>query len=90
MIQWMLRGTIKVMSVVYVMLDKCVKHKDSDIILGQEIDIDFQNMSRKELCNYVENKFNWEQHSFWDLQSTQKIRLCCQIARQNNFKGEEE
>jgi hypothetical protein len=71
-------------------MDKFLKH-DAGNVLGTTIDIDFQNMSRKELCNYVENKFGWEQHAFWDLESTQKIRICCQIARNNKFSlGEEE
>ena len=78
------------MGLTYVILDKFVKHNDSDIISGTEIDSDFQNMSRKELCNYVEDKFGWDRDSFWNLQSTQKIRVCCQIARNNKFKGEEE
>jgi len=90
MIQWLLRGTISVMGRVYVFMDKFLKH-DAGNVLGTTIDIDFQNMSRKELCNYVENKFGWEQHAFWDLESTQKIRICCQIARNNKFSlGEEE
>ena len=55
------------------------------------IDIDFENMSRKELCQYVEDKFKWQHGDFWNLHSTQKIRVCCQIARNNNFRvGEEE
>jgi hypothetical protein len=90
MIQWTLKKLIYLMGVIYVILDKFVKHNDSDVILGTEIDTDFQNMSRKELCNYVEDKFGWDRDSFWNLQSTQKIRVCCQIARNNKFKGEEE
>ena len=43
-------------------------------------------MSRKELCHYIENKFRWEDGEFWNLESTQKIRLCCQIARNNKFQ----
>ena len=90
MIQWLLRGTISVMGKVYVFMDKFLKH-DAGSVLGMPIDIDFQNMSRKELCNYVENKFGWEQDDFWDLESTQKIRICCQIARNNKFSlGDEE
>jgi hypothetical protein len=90
MIQWLLRGTISVMGKVYVFMDKFLKH-DAGSVLGMPIDIDFQNMSRKELCNYVENKFGWGQDDFWDLESTQKIRICCQIARNNKFSlGDEE
>ena len=40
---------------------------------------------------YVEDKFKWQHGDFWNLHSTQKIRVCCQIARNNNFRvGEEE
>tara|TARA_R110002020_G_scaffold24198_5_gene79810 strand:- start:1480 stop:1752 length:273 start_codon:yes stop_codon:yes gene_type:complete len=84
MIQWTIRKTISVMGAVYVFLDKFLKH-DVTEVLNTPIDLDFQNMSRKELCNYVEDKFNWERNAFWDLESTQKIRICCQIARNNKF-----
>ena len=90
MIQWMLRKTIWFLGLVYVTLDKFVKYEDSDKILGIKIDDDFQRMTRRELCNYVEFKFGWDEGSFWGLQSTQKIRVCCQVARNNRFKGEEE
>tara|TARA_R100000030_G_scaffold32137_1_gene23724 strand:+ start:218 stop:487 length:270 start_codon:yes stop_codon:yes gene_type:complete len=86
MIQWLLRKTIALMGRVYVILDSFVKHEDTDIILGVSIDDEFQKMSRKELCRYVEFKFGWEDDDFWNLQSTQKIRVCCQIARNNKFE----
>jgi len=44
-------------------------------------------MNRKELCKYIEAKFGWEDGEFWNLHSTSKIRVCCQIARNNKFKG---
>lgn len=65
---------------VYVLLDKFLEHETSPI-LEICIDDDFQNMSRRELCAHIENKFGWEKDSFWELESTQKIRLCCQIGR---------
>jgi len=90
MIQWMLRRTIGLMGRVYVILDSFLKNEGGPI-LGIDIDIDFENMSRKELCQYVEDKFKWQHGDFWNLHSTQKIRVCCQIARNNNFRvGEEE
>jgi len=76
------------MGVIYVVLDSFVKHEDSEVILGVSIDDEFQKMSRKELCRYVEFKFGWGEDEFWNLQSTQKIRVCCQIARNNKFKGD--
>ena len=87
MIQWTLKKLIYLMGVVYVVLDSFVKHEDSEVILGVPIDDEFQRMSRKELCRYVEFKFGWKDDEFWNLQSTQKIRVCCQIARNNKFKG---
>ena len=90
MIQWMLRKTINLMGRVYVILDSFLKN-ESGPILDIDIDIDFENMSRKELCQYVEDKFKWQHGDFWNLHSTQKIRVCCQIARNNKFRvGEEE
>lgn len=86
--QWLRRKIISVMSKVYVWLDKGLKHETSPV-LNIIIDQDLQDKSRKELCNHIEDKFMWSRNSFWDLESTQKIRLCCQMAR-NIMRGEEE
>ena len=72
---------------VYVWLDKGLVHETSPI-LGLVIDYDLREKSRKELCNHIEDKFSWDRDSFWRLESTQKIRLSCQIAR-NIMNGEE-
>ena len=85
MSQWLRRKIIAFMGNVYVWLDKGLTHETSPI-LGQEIDEDFRNMSRYELCNHIEEKFGWEKDSFWNLESTQKIRLCCQMARDMESK----
>ena len=90
MLQWIIRRLIGTMGRVYVFLDKFLTH-DTREILGTPIDEDFQKMSRKELCRYIEIKLGWQDNEFWSLESTQKIRLCCQVARLNQFKlGEEE
>tara|TARA_R110000824_G_scaffold372145_2_gene562236 strand:+ start:5024 stop:5290 length:267 start_codon:yes stop_codon:yes gene_type:complete len=88
MIQYIIRKMISIMGIIYVFLDSFLKH-ETKIIMGNNIDNDFKNMNRRELCRHIENKFNWEKDSFWNLESTQKIRLCCQIAR-NIISGEEE
>jgi len=80
MSQWLRRKIIAFMGNTYVWLDKGLTHETSPI-LEEEIDEDFRNMSRRALCNHVEMKFGWEHDSFWNLESTQKIRLCCQAAR---------
>ena len=90
MIQCTVRRLIGLMGRVYVFLDKFLTH-DTREILGVPIDDDFQNMNRRELCRYIEIKLDWKDDEFWNLESTQKIRLCCQVARLNKFSlGEEE
>tara|TARA_R100001377_G_C3157587_1_gene98572 strand:+ start:459 stop:728 length:270 start_codon:yes stop_codon:yes gene_type:complete len=87
MIQWMIRKLIGLMGRVYVFLDRFLTH-EAGPILGMDIDEDFQEMGRRQLCRYIEAKFGWDDDVFWALESTQKIRACCQIARNNKFKGE--
>ena len=81
MIQWMIRRLIGIMGRAYVFLDKFLIHEISPV-LGVEIDEDLQAMSRRELCRHIEKKFGWDKDAFWNLESTQKIRLCCQVARE--------
>jgi len=78
--QYIIRKVISMMGYIYVVLDSRLEHP-SGAILNIIIDDDFSNMSRRELCRHVENKFGLKEDSFWFLESTQKIRLCCQIAR---------
>jgi len=80
MIQWTIRKILVVMGHVYVFLDKRLNH-ETEVILNKMISEDFQEMSRQELCNHIEKRFNLEHDSFWNLESTQKIRLGCQLAR---------
>lgn len=72
---------IALMGHVYVYLDSKLPPQTGPI-LGLEIDADFETMTRRELCNHIENKFGLEEDAFWYLQSTQKIRYCCQKARE--------
>ena len=74
---------IRFMGNVYVFLDKYLEHETSPI-LGMHIDYDLQEMSRRELCNHIEKRFGLQSDSFWELESTQKIRLGCQLARNSN------
>jgi hypothetical protein len=86
MFQWFLRKIINLMGRVYVILDSFLENEGGPI-LGIEIDDDFEIMNRRQLCQYVEHKFGWKEGEFWNLHSTSKIRVCCQIARNNKFKG---
>ena len=80
MFQWLIKKTIAFMGRVYVVLDSFLEH-ETETILAIKIDEDFQRMSRKELCNHIEDKFKFPRDTFWNLESTQKIRVCSQLAR---------
>ena len=45
-----------------------------------DIDEDLQTMSRKNLCRYMDAVL--PQRGFFDIQSTSKIRLGCQLLRE--------
>lgn len=85
MAQWFRKKIISTMGSVYVWLDKGLKHPKGNI-LGYEIDKDFEHMGRQELCNHIEDRFGLPHNAFWNLESTQKIRLGTQLAR--NLKKE--
>jgi len=71
---------IKFMGMIYVWLDSFLPNEKGPI-LNLKIDPDFEEMDRKELCNHIEVKFNLDPDAFWNLDSTPKIRFCCQKAR---------
>ena len=87
----MLGGIIKfflrLMGWVYVFIEQFVSYPNDGNILGLDIDEDFQKMSRKQLCAYLDsiNDKNKSNVTFWDLDSTTKIRYGCQIARLNGL-----
>ena len=66
---------------IYVVLDARLP-PETGPILNLEIDADIEAMTRRELCNHLEEQFNLDKDTFWFLQSTQKIRFCCQKARE--------
>ena len=74
-IQWILN----VFGTIYVLIEQFVDYPDDDIILGMDIDEDLQNMSRKNLCRYMDAVL--PEKGFFDIQSTSKIRLGCQLLR---------
>ena len=75
-IQWILN----VFGTVYVVIEQFVEYPDDDVILGMEIDEDLQTMSRKNLCRYMDAVL--PERGFFDIQSTSKIRLGCQLLRE--------
>jgi hypothetical protein len=81
MFGWFYRICIASMENIYVWMDARVVRPKQKIIIGFSIDEDFQNMDRRGLCNHAEKRFGLDKDELWDLQSTSKIRLACQLAR---------
>ena len=79
----MIKFIMKVMGYVYVFLEQFVKYPDDHTILGFAIDEDLQKMSRKELCVFIEGNTPAD-GSFWNLDSTSKIRFGAQLLREMN------
>ena len=75
-IQWILN----VFGTIYVLIEQFVEYPDDDVILGMPIDEDLQAMSRQKLCRYMDAVL--PQKGFFDIQSTSKIRLGCQLLRE--------
>ena len=78
--QQILQWILNVFGTIYVLIEQFVEYPDDDIILGMEIDEDLQTMSRQQLCRYMDAVL--PQKGFFDIQSTSKIRLGCQLLRE--------
>ena len=86
MIQWVLKKLLYVIGVMYVIIDTFVKYP-TDKIVGIEIDDSLQNLSRRQLCKQMEFTYGLDEDVFWNLPSTSKIRLGCQITRNMQKKA---
>ena len=64
---------------IYISIEKFVEYPDDGEILGLDIDNDLHKMSRKQLCRYMDAVL--PEKGFFELQSTTKIRLGCQLLR---------
>ena len=77
--QLVLRSILDMFGLVYISIEKFVEYPDDDNILGVDIDDDLHKMSRQQLCRYMDAVL--PERGFFDLQSTTKIRLGCQLLR---------
>jgi len=77
----MLRLFMRAMGYVYCFLEKFVSYPNDHTILGVPIDEDLQKMSRREICEYIESQTP-AKGSFWDLDSTTKMRFGAQLLRE--------
>ena len=64
----------------YCLLEKYIVY-DDQTILGMSIDNDLQQMNRAELCTFIESNSPAE-GSFWNLDSTSKIRFGAQLLKE--------
>ena len=78
--QRILQWILNVFGTVYVIIEQFVEYPDDDVILGMPIDEDLQTMSRQKLCRYMDAVL--PEKGFFDIQSTSKIRLGCQLLRE--------
>ena len=66
----------------YIWIEQYKEYPDDNIVLGMPIDKDLHKMSRKQLCRYMDAVL--PEKGFFDIQSTSKIRLGCQLLRNYN------
>ncbi len=85
MTQKILRFILNIFGYAYIWIEQFVTYPDDHEILGMDVDDDLHRMSRRQLCRYMDAVL--PQKGFFDLQSTSKIRLGCQLLRNyNNLK----
>ena len=77
--QLVLRSILDMFGLVYISIEKFVEYPDDSEVLGLNIDDDLHKMSRQQLCRYMDAVL--PEKGFFDLQSTTKIRLGCQLLR---------
>ena len=70
---------LNVFGYAYIWIEQYKEYPNDSSILGMEIDKDLHNMSRKQLCRYMDAVL--PEKGFFDIQSTSKIRLGCQLLR---------
>jgi len=81
----LLKVILNLFGVLYLVIERYIEYPEDNYILGMTIDEDLQNMSRKQLCKYMDAVL--PKKGFFELQSTTKIRLGCQLLR-NSVKEE--
>jgi len=79
---------VKGLEWVYIGIERFMKYPEDHHVLGLEIDDDLQSMSRKDLCQFIDdNSPARGMISFWRLPSTSKIRFGCQLIRIAETRG---
>lgn len=79
MIQRLINTILNIFGYAYMWIEQYKEYPNDDNILGIPVDKEFQQSSRKSLCRYMD--VTLPQKGFYDLQSTTKIRLGCQLLK---------
>ena len=79
MIDNLLKVILNFFGILYLIIERYIEYPEDNYILGMNIDEDLQHMSRKQLCRYMDAVL--PKIGFFELQSTTKIRLGCQLLR---------
>ena len=79
--QKILKNILNLFGLIYVSLERYVKYPNDKKILGLDIHDDLYKMSRQQLCRYMDVVL--PKRGFFDIQSTSKIRLGCQLLREH-------
>jgi len=79
MIQDIINWILNIFGQIYIWVEQHKEYPNDSNILGMDIDKDLHDMSRKQLCRYMDAVL--PQKGFFELQSTTKIRLGCQLLR---------
>ena len=77
--QKILKNILNLFGLMYISIERYVKYPNDRKILGMDIDDDLYKMSRQQLCRYMDAVL--PKRGFFNLQSTTKIRLGCQLLR---------
>ena len=87
MTQKIINFILNIFGYAYLWIEQYAKYPDDRNILGMDIDDDLYKKSRKQLCRYMDAVL--PEKGFFDLQSTSKIRLGCQLLKDNNCLKDE-
>ena len=77
--QRLLRFILDMFGYIYISIEQFVEYPDDNEILGVGIDGDLHKMDRQQLCRYMDAVL--PEGGFFEIQSTSKIRLGCQLLR---------
>ena len=81
MFQFIIKWLLYAVGTLYIFIEKFRKYpnEEKDNILGLPISEKFQEMSRFELCEFMDDYM--PKKGFWELNSTTKIRLGAQLLK---------